>query len=77
VQPGDHATGGYYIAADTMAFMQLLKAICQPLPHPCASSSRHGGRPVPYHWGRYRVWPTCSRSQIFVTHLMNNVFFDT
>ena len=52
--PAMHATGGYYIAADTIAFMQLLEGdLFKDFPT-LKFIIPHGGGAVPYHWGRYR-----------------------
>ncbi|MGE9716536.1 amidohydrolase family protein, partial [Escherichia coli] len=52
--PAMHATGGYYIAADTIAFMQLLEGdLFKDFPT-LRFIVPHGGGAVPYHWGRYR-----------------------
>ena len=52
--PAMHATGGYYIAADTIAFMQLLEGdLFRDFPT-LKFIIPHGGGAVPYHWGRYR-----------------------
>jgi 4-oxalmesaconate hydratase len=67
--PGLHATGAYYIAADTIAFMQLIPTLRLIIPH--------GGGAVPYHWGRYRGLADMLKKPDLATHVMNNVFFDT
>ena len=75
--PGMHATGGYYIAADTLAFMQLLQAnLFADFPS-LRFIIPHGGGAVPYHWGRYRGLADMLKQPDLGTHLMNNVFFDT
>ncbi|WP_300537588.1 amidohydrolase family protein, partial [Sphingosinicella sp.] len=52
--PGLHATGAYYIAADTIAFMQLIEGdLFRDFPA-LRFIIPHGGGAVPYHWGRYR-----------------------
>jgi len=49
-----HATGAYYINADTTAFMQLVQGnLFGDLPG-LRFVIPHGGGAVPYHWGRYR-----------------------
>jgi hypothetical protein len=51
---GLHATGAYYIAADTIAFMQLIEGdLFKDFPS-LRFIIPHGGGAVPYHWGRYR-----------------------
>ena len=75
--PAMHATGGYYIAADTIAFMQLLEGdLFDRLPT-LRFIIPHGGGAVPYHWGRYRGLADMLKKPALASHLMNNVFFDT
>ena len=52
--PAMHATGGYYLAADTVAFMQLLQGDLFSRFPGLRFIIPHGGGAVPYHWGRYR-----------------------
>ena len=75
--PGLHATGAYYIAADTIAFMQLLQGdLFRDFPE-LRFIIPHGGGAVPYHWGRYRGLADMLKQPDLATHLMNNVYFDT
>jgi 4-oxalmesaconate hydratase len=75
--PAMHATGGYYLAADTIAFMQLLQGdLFSRFPN-LRMIIPHGGGAVPYHWGRYRGLADMLKQPEIETHLMNNVFFDT
>lgn len=75
--PAMHATGGYYMAADTVAFMQLLQGdLFSRFPN-LRMIIPHGGGAVPYHWGRYRGLADMLKQPDIETHLMNNVFFDT
>ncbi|KRB78771.1 MULTISPECIES: amidohydrolase family protein [unclassified Sphingomonas] len=75
--PAMHATGAYYIAADTIAFMQLLQAdLFADFPR-LRFIIPHGGGAVPYHWGRYRGLADMLKKRELGRHLMNNVFFDT
>ncbi len=75
--PAMHATGGYYIAADTIAFMQLLEGdLFADFPN-LRFIIPHGGGAVPYHWGRYRGLADMLKKPALDAHLMNNVFFDT
>jgi 4-oxalmesaconate hydratase len=75
--PALHATGAYYIAADTIAFMQLLQGdLFKDFPT-LRFIIPHGGGAVPYHWGRYRGLADMLQQPSLETHLMNNVFFDT
>ena len=75
--PGLHATGAFYIAADTIAFMQLIEgALFKDFPT-LRFIIPHGGGAVPYHWGRYRGLADMLKQPPLATHVMNNVFFDT
>jgi 4-oxalmesaconate hydratase len=75
--PGMHATGAFYIAADTIAFMQLLQGdLFRDFPT-LRFIIPHGGGAVPYHWGRYRGLADMLKQPSLDTHLMNNIFFDT
>jgi 4-oxalmesaconate hydratase len=72
-----HATGAYYIAADTIAFMQLVEG---DLFHDFPTLRLiipHGGGAVPYHWGRYRGLADMLKKPRLDTHVMGNVYFDT
>jgi len=75
--PGLHATGAYYIAADTIAFMQLIEGDLFADFPTLRFIIPHGGGAVPYHWGRYRGLADMLKQPSLDTHLMNNVFFDT
>ncbi|HNP34389.1 MAG TPA: amidohydrolase family protein [Woeseiaceae bacterium] len=75
--PGLHATGSYYIAADTIAFMQLIQGdLFRDFPS-LRLIIPHGGGAVPYHWGRYRGLADMLQQPDLASHVMNNVFFDT
>ena len=75
--PAMHATGGFYIAADTVAFMQLLQGdLFGRFPN-LRFIIPHGGGAVPFHWGRYRGLADMLKQPSLDAHLMNNVFFDT
>ncbi len=75
--PGMHATGAYYIAADTIAFMQLIEGnLFKDFPT-LRFIIPHGGGAVPYHWGRYRGLADMLKQPDLATHVMNNVYFDT
>jgi 4-oxalmesaconate hydratase len=75
--PGLHATGAYYIAADTIAFMQLIEGdLFADFPN-LRFIIPHGGGAVPYHWGRYRGLADMLKQPSLDTHVMNNVYFDT
>ena len=75
--PGLHATGAYYIAADTIAFMQLIEGdLFRDFPT-LRFIIPHGGGAVPYHWGRYRGLADMLKKPNLSGHVMNNVFFDT
>ena len=75
--PAMHATGAYYIAADTIAFMQLLEGDLFSRFPDLRFIIPHGGGAVPYHWGRYRGLADMLGKPDLAGHLMNNVFFDT
>lgn len=75
--PGLHATGAYYIAADTIAFMQLIEGDLFAQFPTLRFIIPHGGGAVPYHWGRYRGLADLLKKPDLSGHLMNNVFFDT
>jgi 4-oxalmesaconate hydratase len=75
--PAMHATGGYYLAADTIAFMQLLQGDLFGRFPDLKLIIPHGGGAVPYHWGRYRGLADMLKQPALADHLMNNVFFDT
>ncbi|HEX3931050.1 MAG TPA: amidohydrolase family protein [Nocardioides sp.] len=75
--PALHATGGYYLAADTTVFMQLLEGdLFADFPD-LRLVIPHGGGAVPYHWGRYRGLADTLSKPPLGEHLMRNVFFDT
>ena len=75
--PAMHATGGYYIAADTLAFMQLLEGnLFKDFPT-LRFIIPHGGGAVPYHWGRYRGLAQDMKRPPLTTLIASNVFFDT
>jgi 4-oxalmesaconate hydratase len=75
--PGLHATGAFYIAADTIAFMQLIEGdLFRDFPT-LRFIIPHGGGAVPYHWGRYRGLADMLKRPPLDEYLMNNVFFDT
>jgi len=75
--PVFHATGAYYINADTTAFMQLVQGdLFGDLPE-LRLVIPHGGGAVPYHWGRYRGLADMLGQPPVETNVMGNVFFDT
>jgi 4-oxalmesaconate hydratase len=75
--PAFHATGGYYIAADTTAFMQLITGdLFKDFPT-LKLIIPHGGGAVPFHWGRYRGMAQDMKKPLLTEHVMKNVFFDT
>jgi 4-oxalmesaconate hydratase len=75
--PAFHATGAYYINADTTAFMQLVQgSLFADLPD-LRLVVPHGGGAVPYHWGRYRGLADMLGQPPVETNVMGNVFFDT
>ena len=75
--PAFHATGSYYIAADTNAFMQFLEGdLFRDFPD-LKFIIPHGGGAVPYHWGRYRGLADMLKKPTLDTHVMKNIYFDT
>jgi 4-oxalmesaconate hydratase len=75
--PGVHATGAYYLNADTTAFMQLVQGnLFSDLPE-LRLIIPHGGGAAPYHWGRYRGLADMLGQPPIETNVMRNVFFDT
>lgn len=75
--PAMHATGAFYIAADTIAFMQLIEGdLFKDFPS-LRFIIPHGGGAVPYHWGRYRGLADMLKKPDLHSHVMNNVYFDT
>ncbi len=75
--PGLHATGAFYLAADTIAFMQFLEGDLFADFPTLRFIILHGGGAVPYHWGRYRGLADMLKKPRLTTHLMRNVYFDT
>ena len=75
--PAMHATGAYYIAADTIAFMQLIEGDLFADFPTLRFIIPHGGGAVPYHWGRYRGLADMLQKPPLDGHVMNNVYFDT
>jgi len=72
-----HATGAYYMNADTTAFMQLLQGDLFATFPDLRFIIPHGGGAVPYHWGRYRGLADMLDKPPLSEHLMKNVYFDT
>ncbi len=75
--PGLHATGAFYIAADTIAFMQLIEGDLFADFPTLRFIIPHGGGAAPYHWGRYRGLADMLKKPALDGHVMNNVYFDT
>ena len=72
-----HATGSYYMAADTNAFMNLMTGdLFSDFPE-LSFIIPHGGGAVPYHWGRYRGLADMLKIPPLSEHVMKNVYFDT
>ncbi|VCU71505.1 Amidohydrolase [Pigmentiphaga humi] len=72
-----HATGAYYLAADTIAFMQFIEGdLFKDFPT-LKLIIPHGGGAVPYHWGRYRGLADMLKRPPLAEHVMKNVYFDT
>jgi 4-oxalmesaconate hydratase len=85
-RPEVHATGDYYMEADTRAFMQFLQGPGKDQPDVFKEFSDakfiipHGGAAVPYHWGRYRgLGDMLKRPEEYAARLLDNnhVSFDT
>jgi 4-oxalmesaconate hydratase len=75
--PAFHATGAYYINADTTAFMQFIEGdLFRDFPD-LRLIIPHGGGAVPYHWGRYRGLADMLKKPALRDHVMKNVYFDT
>jgi 4-oxalmesaconate hydratase len=75
--PAFHATGSYYLAADTNAFMNFLQGdLFRDFPD-LRFVIPHGGGAVPYHWGRFRGLADMLKKPNLREHVMKNVFFDT
>ena len=75
--PALHATGAYYIAADTAAFMQLIEGDLFAAFPKLRFIIPHGGGAAPYHWGRYRGLADMLNKPALASHVMKNVSFDT
>ncbi len=75
--PALHSTGGYYIAADTIAFMQLLEGDLFADFPTLRFIIPHGGGAVPYHWGRYRGLADMLGKPGAAERLLSNIAFDT
>src|SRR3546814_11271385 len=69
--PGLHATGAFYIAADTIAFMQLVEGDLFADFPTLRFIIPHGGGAVPYHWGRYRGLADMLKKPDLAGHVMN------
>jgi len=70
-------TGSYYLAADTVAFMQLMQSdVFADFPD-LKLIIPHGGGAVPYHWGRFRGLADMLKLPPLAEAVMDNVFFDT
>jgi 4-oxalmesaconate hydratase len=72
-----HATGSFYLNADTTAFMQLLEGdLFTDFPG-LRLIIPHGGGAVPYHWGRFRGLADMLGRPAPEQAVLGNVFFDT
>ena len=70
-------TGSYYLAADTVAFMQMMQSeIFGEFPN-LKLIVPHGGGAVPYHWGRFRGLADMLKLPPLAEAVLDNVFFDT
>jgi len=69
-----HATGSYYMAADTNAFMNLMTGdLFSDFPE-LNFIIPHGGGAVPYHWGRYRGLADMMKRPSLDEYVMRNVY---
>jgi 4-oxalmesaconate hydratase len=75
--PAFHATGSYYLSADTTAFMQLMTSTLTRDFPAIKFIIPHGGGAVPYHWGRFRGLAEMLNLPPLEEVLLNNVYFDT
>ena len=75
--PVFHATGSYYLSADTVAFMQLMQSQVMTDFPSIRFVIPHGGGAVPYHWGRFRGLADMLKLPPLSESMMNNVYFDT
>jgi 4-oxalmesaconate hydratase len=73
--PSVHTTGAHYLAADTIAFMQVLEGDLFDRYPGVRVVIPHGGGAVPYHWGRFRGLAIARGRRL--EDLLQNVFFDT
>ena len=70
-------TGSYYLAADTVAFMQMMQSeIFRDFPE-LRLIVPHGGGAVPYHWGRFRGLADMLKLPPLHEAVLDNVYFDT
>jgi 4-oxalmesaconate hydratase len=75
--PYFQTTGSYYLAADTIAFMQMMTSdIFSDFPD-LKFIIPHGGGAVPYHWGRFRGLADMLKRPPLDELLLDNVYFDT
>lgn len=75
--PAFHATGSYYLSADTTAFMQLMQSTVTKDFPTIKFIIPHGGGAVPFHWGRFRGLADMLKLPPLDELLMDNVYFDT
>jgi 4-oxalmesaconate hydratase len=75
--PYFQTTGSYYLAADTVAFMQLMTSdVFKDFPD-LKLIIPHGGGAVPFHWGRFRGLADMLKLPPLHESVMHNVYFDT
>jgi 4-oxalmesaconate hydratase len=70
-------TGSYYLAADTVAFMQMMQSSIFHDFSDLKVIIPHGGGAVPYHWGRFRGLADMLKRPPLKEAVLDNVFFDT
>jgi 4-oxalmesaconate hydratase len=75
--PAFHTTGSYYLAADTVAFMQLMMSDLFGRFPKLRFIIPHGGGAVPYHWGRFRGIAQDQKRPPLPELMRDHVFFDT
>src|SRR5436190_67242 len=75
--PYFQTTGSYYLAADTVAFMQLMTSdLFKDFPE-LKLIIPHGGGAVPFHWGRFRGLADMLKRPPLEESVLGNVYFDT
>lgn len=74
--PYFQTTGSYYLAADTVAFMQMMTSdLFKDFPE-LKLIIPHGGGAIPYHMGRFRAW-SVHKKEAFFDEQLKHLHFDT